>query len=926
MNELSATVRLQCHADFTLDDVSAQLDYFARLGISHVYLSPIFQAVAGSVHGYDGVDPSQVNSDLGGEPALERLVAALRARKMGLILDIVPNHMQVADNANSWWQSVLEWGQLSPYADFFDIDWLSPVPGLRGKVLAPVLDGDLDANLDNQALQLIFCTTRRRFYIEYFDQRFPLCPSSYAQILNPTDAPELNTLASAFGAAVPTAKNAALRKSLADFYRQAGNASILQAQLQRFNPATDDGKQRLKQLLTCQHFYLSDWRSAQDIINWRRFFDINQLGSLRMERGDVFETVHAKVFELIARGWVDGLRIDHIDGLADPSHYCRRLRRRLDGLQSQRPAHLQTTAIAIYVEKIQGAEQQLPVDWPVQGTTGYDFMNDISAVLHDPQAAEPLRTLWQQQTGRTADFIEEVRVARALLLETSLKADFERQVRGLLALTKLHPSDHDQSPSAIRRVLREILLHFPVYRLYPGPCGRSAQDQAIMRKVLTTAGEHLADGDRALLLQIDHWLGATPLREWPANGTRQLARKVVAQFNQLTAPLAAKSVEDTACYRHGVLLSRNDVGFDPEHLALPVEQFHQRCSQRSKQHPFAMLTTATHDNKRGEDLRARLAVVSENPQRYARGAQNWLNQIKQLQGSSVEPHDLLMLYQMLLGGWPLQPQQLDDFLPRLQQWWLKALREAKLRSSWGQPDEAYEAACAALLNDLFTSSKYAALLASIEQAAMTLAPAGAINALTQALLKMTTPGVPDLYQGCDLWDFTFVDPDNRQPVDFNRRSTALNLAVSPSALLESWRDGRVKQWLIAKVLNHRLSGHALYSQGEYLPLNIQGRHANHLIAFARADKEALDIIVAPRLVQGLLGAASTPLIHTSAWQDTWLQLPGSIAANAQLQGLFCNKVFSASNNRLPVQALLADFPVQVLCLRTNQGSACNEPL
>ncbi|SDS08595.1 (1-_4)-alpha-D-glucan 1-alpha-D-glucosylmutase [Halopseudomonas sabulinigri] len=933
MNELNATIRLQCHSGFTLDDAAAQVNYFARLGITHLYLSPILQARAGSTHGYDVVDPTCVSRELGGEAALQRLVSALRAKQMGLIVDIVPNHMHVADSANLWWQDVLEWGPASRWANYFDIDWQSPSNELRGKVLIPVLDGDLEQVIRQQQLQLHFSPEKGRFHVKYFDHHLPLCPVSYAQILQGCEEPQLVGLGEAFvaleGQQDAYIEASRLSHALATSCQQPFVLKTIRDRVATYNADTGAARDSTQRLLADQHYWLNDWRSAQKLINWRRFFDINQLGALRVEDGEVFEATHAKIFELIERGLIDGVRVDHIDGLADPAHYCRRLRRRLDRLQQNRPADLPWHNLPIYVEKILASDETLPKAWPVEGTTGYEFMNEVSLLLHDPDGAHTLRQLWKDCTGRSGDFLHEVHQARAFLLDTALQADFDKVARSLSKLANNVHARQQYKLDDIRRVLREILLQFPVYRLYAGSCGRSPEDEEVMRQVVEAAREALAEADWPLLEQMDHWLGGQPLYNNPPGPLRKLHREVLTRFHQLTAPLAAKAVEDTAFYRHAVSLSRNDVGFDPEHLAMPVTQFHEHCQRRAQQHPLSMLTTATHDNKRGEDLRARLAVISGSADWYASNIKSWMQQAAPLRRKCGDqeapaPHDEVALYQMLLGGWPLHGSEMNEFLPRLQQWQQKALREAKLQSSWWRPNEEYERACADFVARLLDNPEHQALRQSIESAALALAPAGALNSLAQTLLRLTTPGIPDLYQGCELWDFSFVDPDNRRPVDFTLRATALGGVDDPKALLENWRDGKIKQWLIATVLQHRLGRSKLYREGRYLPLAVHGEQAEHLIAFARARESEYDVVVAPRLPLPLLDGAHLPLIPAGSWGDTWIELPPCLPENALLQSLFCNTDFAARGRKLPAQVLLERFPVQVLCLNGAPAQYYNE--
>ncbi|WP_409311888.1 malto-oligosyltrehalose synthase [Pseudomonas putida] len=920
MKPLTATLRLQFHSDFTLDHAVPLVPYFAQLGISHLYASPILKARAGSRHGYDVVDPTCVNPELGGEAALERLVAALRQHGMGLILDTVSNHMAVGGADNPWWQSLLAWGRRSPYAEFFDIQWHSSDPLLAGQLLLPFLGSDYGVALKNGEIPLQFDKQQGLLQVAHYAHRFPICPVDYGWILALSPEPALKVLAERFTAlgdsSTPLADSLPLQAELARLVREGAD---LESALVAFDSRSEAGFKRLHLLLERQTYRLASWRTAADDINWRRFFDINELGGLRVERAVVFEATHAKLFELIQRGLVDGLRIDHIDGLADPRGYCRKLRRRVDNLLARRPLNAGLEHFPLYVEKILGADEHLHRDWLTDGTTGYEFMNQVSLLQHDPAGEAPLSELWSNVSERP-DFPEEVRQARHLVLNASLAGDCESVAQALLQVARNDLMTRDLTLGAIRRALQALVAHYSVYRTYFNACGRPAQDETFFQQALTNARQDLAEADWPLLDQLERWLGGQAWRHLPPGRARKQLRHACVRFQQLTAPSAAKAVEDTAFYRSARLLSRNDVGFEAERFSAPPMHFHNEAQRRLRDFPDNLLTTATHDHKRGEDTRARLAVLSERGTWLASRVEHWRELAAPLRaqlddGLAPSPGDELMLLQTLLGSWPLDLDLNDDnalrqYAERVRQWQQKALREAKLRSSWSAPNEAYEGACAHYLDGLLLDSENQQLRKSLADAAQLLACPGALNGLVQTLLRMTTPGVPDLYQGNEYWDFSLVDPDNRRAVDYASRRRTLDDATPAAELLAHWRDGRVKQALIARVLDCRQAHAELFRRGAYLPLTVQGRHADKVIAFARLGEGEHAIVVAPRLASSLLGGAATPLIPAQNWDDTRLVLPFALSP-ANSTGLFACAAVSSSKE-LPLSAVLAEFPVNVL--------------
>lgn len=932
MKALSATLRLQFHKGFTLDDATALVDYFADLGISHLYASPLLTARPGSMHGYDVIDPTRINPELGGEPALRRLVEALHARGMGLILDIVSNHMAVGGAGNPWWLDVLEWGRRSPYAQFFDIEWNSPDPLLEGQLLIPFLGADYGEALKDGKIPLRFDAATGQLYAEHYEHRFPLNPLTYGDVLRAADAPALADMAGRFERLRETHNPYQYARELrAELARQLAEPEARQA-LERaialYDGTTPEGFQRLHRLLERQHYRLASWRTAADDINWRRFFDINELGGLRVERPVVFEETHAKIFELLGEGLVDGLRIDHIDGLANPRGYCRRLRRRVDRLNAGRPESARQSHVPIYVEKILGAGELLHGDWGVDGTTGYEFMNQVSLLQHDPAGEARLCSLWSETSGRTTDFMDEARQARHLVLTGTLAGDFETVAHALLTVARSDVMTRDITLGAIRRALLELIIHFPVYRTYIAATGRREADEPFFQQALDGARSRLGEADWPLLDHLARWLGGEPLRNTPPGPARKARRYAITRFQQLTSPAAAKAVEDTACYRSGILLSRNDVGFDPQTFSASVEAFHAACQERHEHFPRNLLTTATHDHKRGEDNRARIAVLSERADWFAEKVRVWRELTVDLRrelddGPAPSAGDELMLFQTLLGSWPtdLAPDDsegLQAFCERILRWQEKAVREAKLRSTWADPNAAYETACRHYTETLLTRPQYASLRADIVGAVEAIAPAGAVNSLAQALLRMTTPGVPDLYQGADYWDLSLVDPDNRRPVDFAARRSSLTTADDPDTLLAQWQDGRIKQFVIARTLGLRRREPTLFTEGRYLPLTVTGEQADQALAFAREHDGRWAIVVVPRLSARLLSQDGVPHVHPGAWGDTRVELPEPLNGR-ELTGLFDDAAVSPERAGLRLAQLFERLPVAVLYTAMQTG-------
>jgi (1->4)-alpha-D-glucan 1-alpha-D-glucosylmutase len=915
---LAATARLQFHKDFPIPSATALVPYFAALGISHLYASPLLRARAGSTHGYDVVDPNIINPELGGEPALRELVAALRQHDMGIILDIVPNHMGVGGAENAWWLDVLEWGRASPYAEFFDIDWDPPDTTLRGRMLAPFLGAAYGEVLADNQLKLTFDSEDGRIVVDYFGNRFPINPRDYTEILL-TEGGPLEEPARVFND-LPADRDgmrnaaAAARETL----RRPELAGAIADALKRYNDNDPAARDHLHRLLDRQNFRLAWWRAASDEINWRRFFDVNALAGLRAELPNVFDDTHRTILRLYAEGLIDGVRVDHVDGLADPRGYCRKLRRKLVTAAQDRPDGLSKTPI-IWVEKILATHERLPPEWLTDGTTGYDFMNDVAAVLHDADGEADMTRIWVQTTGRPADFETEAIAARRQILRDSLSSELYATSVALHRIARRDLVTRDYTLTAIQRTLTELLAHFHVYRIYAGPAGLSTADKQAMEWAMAGARRTVRAVDRHLLELLAVWLSGENLRGVPAGSRRREFLRAMIRFQQLSAPTAAKSVEDTAFYRYGRLISRNEVGTEPAQFAMTEAAFHAACRDRRKHMPNALLATATHDHKRGEDARMRLAVLSEIPLEWEAALQRWMRLNaplrRDLNGPAPDPADEVMLYQTLIGAWPLDlaPEDRDGmaaFRDRVAAWQQKALREAKRHSGWAVPDEAYEQACQDFLTAVLDADRPARVAQDICAFVQRIAAAGAVNSLSQLVLRVTGPGVPDLYQGCEFWDFSMVDPDNRRPVDFAARARALSQPAPLPDLMADWRDGRLKLHVLSRSLAFRQAAASLFLDGSITSLKIDGAFAGHALASLRSFGEHHAITVISRC-SGSFDIKATPHIPVTDWGGT------SVAIPRHLVGLSMRDVLGGGGAgtlpaQLRLQDIFTDLPVALL--------------
>jgi (1->4)-alpha-D-glucan 1-alpha-D-glucosylmutase len=858
-----ATYRLQLGSDLTFDRVCALLPYFKDLGISHLYLSPCLKAAAGSTHGYDVVDPSEVSPDLGGSENFERLCLSSARSGMGLVLDIVPNHMAAAGRENGWWRDVLAKGRGSRYAGFFDIRWDHPDPRRSGRVLLPLLGDEIERCLEAAQIQL-----RRRgseIYLAYFEHEFPISARSLLEVVRDAAGASgdrsLARLAEELAGDGPSADRSRWHPGAMDD----SAAAALDASIAAVNADPD----RLETFLDFQNYRLVFWRRANQELNYRRFFDIHQLAGVSVEKEEVFTATHDLVLGWVRQGRVDGLRIDHPDGLRDPASYLERLRAAAPGAW-------------VVVEKILEPGEALPAEWPVAGTTGYDFLNRLGGLFVDPRSERLLTDFYGEFTGQSADYKALVHEKKHLVLERLFGSELSHLADLLEESRRRHPGPVAFLQAEARRALAEVIACFPVYRTYVRPAtGRvGAADRAVVREAFEAARQRQPDVDPGAWRLIEDLLLLQ--RTGPAEG------EFVLRFQQLTGPVMAKGAEDTAFYCFNRLISLNEVGGNPGAFGTSPDDFHAFCLRIQSQWPQTLLASATHDTKRGEETRLRIGLLSEIPERWVDAVRRWSRMNARFRRNGFpDPGTEYFLYQTLAGAWPIG---CDRLVPAM----LKAAKEAKVHTSWTDPDPVFEETLRAFVERVMGSAEFTADLAAFLEPLLW--PA-AVASLSQTLIKCTAPGVPDIYQGGELWDRSLMDPDNRRPVDFELRARRLSEigALTVGEILNRTAEGLPKLLVLQRALAARRRFSAAFGpKGEYRPLAAEGERGDHLVAFLRGGQVAT---LAPRLVVGLSGG----------WGKTVVELPAGSWTN-----VFSGECFSAGAQEL--ERIFAPFPVALLVL------------
>lgn len=957
-----ATYRLQFNPDFTFKDAQALVDYLDDLGISDLYASPLFKPRSNSTHGYDVVDYNQLNPTLGTPEDFDALASALRDRDMGILLDIVPNHMGV-NTENEWWMDILKHGPSSVYGHYFDIDWRPQNRALDDRVLLPVLSDHYGRVLEAGKIELVYW--HGDFYLHYYDHQFPVTPETYAGILQrvheelieiPADETveqELLSIITATEHLPPytATHRAALtvrrreqqvirRRLLALFDGSKAFREAMHRALHVFNGDPDEPASfdELDALLSRQPYRLSYWRVAFDEINYRRFFDINDMAAIRIEDPEVFADTHRLTLRLLAEDKVTGLRIDHPDGLWNPEAYFMRLQEeyvlakiKLDDVDKEsvtawlaemarsddRPAHWPLYAL---VEKILSETEPLPYSWAVYGTTGYDFLNAVNNLFVNPDHETTFDALYQNFTGRPQTFEEITDQTKKLIMAETLTSEIDARSAELARIVEQNRRYRGFTQNSLAFGMREIVTGLSIYRTYiTDPSSVTERD----RHYITEAVELAKARNRLTPSSIFDFLLNTLLMrnldDFPES-QRGALRAFVMKFQQFTGPVMAKSVEDTAFYIYNRLLSLNEVGGHPAQFGTEEADFHRHNTTQT--FCYTMLSTSTHDTKRSEDVRARINVLSEIPDEWEHAIQHWaeINEPgKTVVNGAPAPsrNDEYLLYQTLVGAWP---DELESFRERLITYLHKAINEAKEHSNWINPNEAYAEAVEAFANYILDNE---AFRSAFEPFGQRVAFYGRFNSLAQVLLKLTAPGVPDIYQGNEMWRFSLADPDNRRPVDFEHQRSVLaglkeRAAEDPhklaSALIEEAQTGAVKLYLIYRALNYRRAHKDLFQDGTYRPIKATGAKAKHICAFVRQSGGAAALVVAPRLVVGLTGGKEIVPVGREVWEDTYLELPGGLGAGS-VENAFTGESLASPGEKLAVADILTVFPVGLFDLR-----------
>jgi len=908
-----ATYRIQLTSEFGFDEAAKIVPYLKQLGITHLYASPFLKARSGSTHGYDIVDQNALNPELGGEDAFDRLSAALKANDLGLILDFVPNHMGVHFADNAWWLDVLEWGPASPHAASFDIDWDTLPHRVKGGVLLPILGSSYGEALEQGQIELRFDPQHGSFSAWYYEHRLPIAPERYSEMLRVI-------VAEAEGSATPseagqkilelaaryTGLHRPSRSEAPEFKAALASDPAIHSVIEhgltayRAGPGRDMRTKALHSLLERQHYRLAHWRLATSEINYRRFFDVNSLAGLRVEDQKTFDAIHGLVKRLIAQDKLQGLRLDHIDGLRNPAQYCQRLTR----LIREARGHLRQP-FYLLIEKILGEHEKLPKLQGVHGTTGYEWLNAITQVLLDQDGMDTLNETWRQASNIPPKLTPVLEEAKRRVLETLLASEFTVLSRLLARIAGGHYSTRDFSADSLRQALELYVLHFPVYRTYMTTAGPSSTDRDLINHAIERARSDWFGADEGIFDFLRDTLTLDLTKADRVAPGKPRIRRFALKIQQFTGPMMAKSLEDTAFYRFHRLLALNEVGGDAAAQGLSTENFHVMMRERVETLPHGMTATATHDTKRGEDARARLLALPELADEWAGMVSRWkeMNARHVTTDGNMRGPSLAfeyMLYQGLIGAWP---DALDDiFVERMKTYAIKAAREAKLETSWLNPHARYEEALVRFIESILDRSQSPNFIDSIEAFARRTSLIGALNSLSQITLKAMMPGVPDFYQGTEFWDFSLVDPDNRRPVDFDAREAAMMETENPNwkSLIEDWPDGRIKLAWTRTLLKMRRALPDVFTTGDYEPIAVNGPDKDHVIAFARQLKsEAVIVAVGRRLAK------------FSDHGRVWPREP--IDATLDLSNYAGDfEIANVSKAAIPCRALFDNFPAAIL--------------
>jgi (1->4)-alpha-D-glucan 1-alpha-D-glucosylmutase len=857
-----ATYRVQFGKAFGFDDAAALAPYLGQLGVSHLYASPYLQARSNSKHGYDITDHNSLNPELGGHDAFRRMVRAFRENGLEHILDYVPNHMGVGGADNPLWLDILEWGEDSKYARWFDVDWNCHPEYLNGKLLVPFLADQYGAELEAGHVALKFDAEHGEFAVWLYDtHKLPVSPLTYPEILRHANG-GLGTLAEAFAALATDRSDLAanakrLKSELAQYVAANGDArSALERALRQFRGNAGDLRSwsALDALIQKQHWRASHFRVAADDINYRRFFNINDLAGIRMELPEVFEQTHRLILELLRDGSLQGLRIDHVDGLLDPKEYLQRLRAR--------------AGIPFYlvVEKILAHHENLREEWPVEGTTGYEFCSQVTGLLVDGAAEYAFSRFYLEFTGEWQAFSQIVRESKIKIMENEMRSELETLSREAVHVARQNPRTTDFTQNILRRALKETIACFPVYRTYVDCVSHDESDERYIHWAITQAAKNEQELDASVFAFLEALLSGK-MAEQPDSGfDRQAVIRCAMKVQQFSGPVMAKGLEDTAFYRYNRFVARNEVGSSPEQFAVPLGSFHKANQLRAEKWPHTLLATSTHDTKRGEDARARLAALSLVPEEWAAKVTSWSRILRARRGDvegTAPParNDEYLFLQNLIASWPaeltpplaLKPKKLAAYTERLQETMTKSLREARVRSNWISPDTAYENAVMEFIRDALNPEVSGTFLENFLPFQERIARLGVHNSLVQLVLKSTSPGVPDFYQGSELWDLNLTDPDNRRPVDFAMRQrllagvrelSAVDRAPALAELFENWHDGRIKLALLAILLNFRREHSALFETAAYEPLSCKERPEQRVCAYLRIAEREVCLVAA----------------------------------------------------------------------------------